>query len=426
MSLGAAVALLLALIDRATLPLPSLSLPNAGLALLLVGAALIVAAFFGEPEERDAPALGVYRWLPEPALIGTPLAALGAALRLHSSFALWVLFPAFCVASILLARDNPRWPSFLRSRWGVFTLALLPSYLVYLLFGVLIGDDPSANFFADFLWPKTPFAISHFVLIWGALWACKRAQLPAMARALWIATGVITLGVIITPLLPLPSAISSDPSGRAAFHVAWAFIGAQAWSSRLFKWRMLLGLWAMLVAVSCVLMGGDIAEILLGLTAYALSEWKPRVELRQLPARRYLGFAVGGAVGAWLLGGVISLWGLAASLVVAALVAWPFVADRIGELIAAGSILIVVARLWEEGVNFPSLLGMILLLASLWLLAEHRRLQALLLLIVAGSLFALRIRAYPEPPLLYWWVGAGAALGAVFAFAVSRREQHNR
>lgn len=254
---------------RVALPLPIPLAPRVGWVLTALGLGLLIASAFAERAEPDAPPSGIYVWLPEPALVGAVLLALGAALALASPFLFWVMTPVVALSALIFAFDNPAAARWVHRRAPVYVLALLPSYAVYASLAVL--DHANEAWWSDFAWPRTPFTISHFALVAGAPLLAKRAWLPQVTHQLWVVTGVILAVVIALPLLPLPAPLSTDLDGRAAFHVAWAFVGAAAWSTAWPRARVLFGVWAMAVAVSCALLGAPLLEILTGLAAYALS-----------------------------------------------------------------------------------------------------------------------------------------------------------
>lgn len=414
-----AILLIAVLAQRVPLPLPVPAAPNVGWAILGVAVALLIASLFAERAERDAPPTGIALWVPEPGLVGAPLLALGAALTWSSSFTFWVVTPAVATAALIFAFDNEAAPHWLHRRFPVYLLALLPSYLVYASFGMFSASNEP--WWSDYAWPRTPFTLSHFALVALAPLVCKRAWLPTVAHQLLVVTGIIVAAVIALPLMPLPAPLSTDIDGRAAFHVAWAFAGAAAWSSQWPRMRILFGVWAMAVAVSCVLLGAPLLEILTGLGAYALSEWKVPQTWRQIPARiggiplrLPLAFTVWAAGAAWLMGARFDWWALAASAAVAGCAALVVSAADVGDFIGAAAGAIAGVRMWELGFTLPSVAGICVLVFAIVLLRDpSQRLGALALIVGAGILLALHVPVYALTTAPTFRVAVAAAVAAL-------------
>jgi hypothetical protein len=424
-----AAALLYGLSERVALPLPIPQTPRVGWALAACGLGWLLAALLADRAERDAPPTGIYIWLPEPALLGAVLVSVGAALALRSPFLFWLLTPVVTTAALIFALDNHESTAWLHRRWPVVLLALAPSYAVYASLGLLAGDSGD-TWWQDFAWPRTPFTISHFALIALAPFLCQRAWLPRLAHQLWVATGVIVVAIIAIPLLPLPAPLTTDLDGRAAFHVAWAFIGAIAWSSHWPRARVIFGVWAMAVAVSCVMLGATLLEIITGLAAYALGEWQvPETwravpdTFRDVPLRVPLACAMWAASVAWLMGESFDLWGLAAAGAVGGCIGLVVAAKSAHDFIAAAAAALAGTRMWQLGFTLPAVAGICILVFAVALLRDPaQRLRALALFTLAGVLLALHVPAYAQLVAPTWRVLAAAGAAALLTgLAQARR-----
>jgi len=417
----AAIALLHLLAQRVPLPFPVPVAPTPGWALTAFGLALMVASLFGERAEADAPPRGVNLLLPEPGLVGAVLLSLGAALAEGSSFAFWVLTPIVGTAALLFALDNPDSTRWLHRRFPVYVLAMVPSVAVFA--GLCLLSPTGEAWYSDLAWPHTPFTLSHFALVALAPLVCKRAWLPRLAHQLWVMTAVLVAVVIALPLLPLPAPLTTDISGRASFHVAWAFVGAAAWATHWPRARMLFGVWAMVVMVSCVVLGATLLEVIIGLGAYALGEWQVPATWRRIPERIGviplrvpLAFAVWAGGTAWLMGARFDVWALAAGAAVAGCAALVLSAETVGDFIAAAAATIMGVRSWDLGFTLPTVAaGTVLVFAIVLLRERTQRLNALGLIVLSGVLLAMHIPVYALGQGPTWRVPVAMASAAVLS-----------
>ena len=252
-----------------------------------------------------------------------------------------------------------------------------------------------------------------------------RVQTRVVATARASVIVVVVTAIIFAAVVALPLAGAVTRADRhSALPVARRFMSrgpslalAAAWSTAWPRARMLFGVWAMAVAVSCTLLDAPLLEILTGLIAYALSEWKVPATWRSLPERFRLPLActLWAASAAWLMGARFCiLRALTAAVAVGGCAAMVIAATTIGEFITAACAALVGVRLWDLGFTLPAITGMCMLVFAIVLLHDApQRLRALAMICGAGVLLALHVPAYAITAPLTWRVPAAAAAALI-------------
>jgi protein-S-isoprenylcysteine O-methyltransferase Ste14 len=255
----------------------------------------------------------VYSLVPHPIYGGFVIACAGAAILSGSASGLWLVTPAValaCAALVLgyelpdlqqrfgarasspwLPRDRVEPPSLLE-RLRIYPVILLPWIVLFEMFNALGKAPDSIPTYLPFemRWPVVEqtellYASTYVVVLLTPLLVGSGSALRRFAQR-----GLIAMALIFPLYLLLPFFVPPRPfhpttalghlllwertphSGIAAFpsfHVVWAFIAASALGDGP-RWKKLLwGVWAALVAVSCITTGmRSVADVLAGIAAY--------------------------------------------------------------------------------------------------------------------------------------------------------------
>jgi protein-S-isoprenylcysteine O-methyltransferase Ste14 len=394
--------------------LPALHEPWAGAALILAGAAVMVAGWHallvhgrGLPMNAFPPPLhvsrGVYRHLGHPIYIGFVASTAGASIAAGSASGLWLITPvvaAGCAALVLgyeqhdldrrFGQDRPRpilslpppgegkpttW-----SRASAYVLVLLPWLLVYEA-AVLAGRPAlavEAYFRFERSWPVLPwteavYASAYPVVLLAPLAAATCRDLRRFCVSGLLATAVngflfFTLPLVAPPrpfvpqgfwgaLLDLERRLEGTSGAAAfpAFHVTWAFIAAAGLGSRFPRLRGLCYSWSTLVAASCLGTGMHaLADIVAGFLVFLFVHRIDRVWGRL----RAVAEAVANSWREWRVGRVRIInhgaYGAAGAFTGVAVAGALLGAEHLGELLAVCSVALVAAALWAQLVEGAS------------------------------------------------------------------------
>ena len=302
-----------AVASRNAVPLPALPHPRAGLLVACVGAALMLAgvgALYaygrGLPMSPYPPPIhvvrGVYRYLAHPIYVGFAVLCFGVALFAESPSGIWLVSPAValgCAALVLgferhelrrrfgdAALRRPRLalppvsddPPTAWDRLSIVLLVFLPWSVAFEAVYRLGVPPDGVEAFLPFergwpvlQWTEAVYGSVYLFVVGAVVVARSQAALRRLAVTGLIATAVVTLIYLTVPLIAPPRPFEPDsPLGRAlmaeramshtvaafpAFHVIWAFIAAEAWSSRSRAAALVGWIWATLIAASCVTTG---------------------------------------------------------------------------------------------------------------------------------------------------------------------------
>ena len=295
--------------------LPAVYSPQAGIALLFAGFALMLAGGRdlivrggGLPMNAFPPPrlvrAGIYRWIRNPMYIGFGLACAGTAVAAGSAAGLWLVTPVVALSSaalvygyerhdlrrrfggealrpplLSLPRDDEGLPT-VAHRTAVYLWVLIPWLLIFYAVQAL-GRAPDA--FGTMLpferdwpvlqWTEIAYASAYVFIPITPLLILRRRDLRRFAIQGGIAMVVVTLAWLTIPvvatnrafvptsapgwLLAFEQAHSKGVAAFPAFHVLWALIAAEAWhanarATRQAWWSWIGWAWGLAVTASCL------------------------------------------------------------------------------------------------------------------------------------------------------------------------------
>jgi protein-S-isoprenylcysteine O-methyltransferase Ste14 len=308
-------------------PAGGFALAAIGFVLLAAGARDLIRRGGGLPMNAFPPPRlvrsGIYRWLRNPMYIGFGLACAGMSIALGSASGLWLVTPVACLAAAALVQgfevhdlgrrfgpaalappllSLPRGdgePPTPVARMAVFVWVLLPWLIAYSAVQALnrAPDAFTTAFAFEQRWPVLPwtealYASAYVFVPLTPLVIRTRGALGRFATEGLLATVIVTLLWLTVPvvatnrpfdpstwggrLLAYEQAHSNGVAAFPAFHVLWALIAAEGWSSnaretRGSMWRSVGWGWALLVSASSLTTGmHTLIEVVSAVVLYVL------------------------------------------------------------------------------------------------------------------------------------------------------------
>jgi protein-S-isoprenylcysteine O-methyltransferase Ste14 len=299
--------------SAATVMLPAVPYPWAGVPLIVLGVGLIAGGMsalmvFGRglPMNPYPPpvyvARGIYRFTPHPIYVGFVLCCFGASVAFESASGFWLVSPVAALALTALVMGYERHDLIRRfgadamhtplvslppdqglapTRWhrvSVYLLVFLPwaaAFEAVYLLGVprdgIVGYLLFERAWPVLEWTEAIYASVYVLVLAAPLIVRTQRDLRTLAVTGLVATAVVTLIYITVPVivpprpfepetllgrgLMLERAMSHTVGAFPAFHVIWSLIAADAWATRSRAWGIGAWVWAFLITLSCITTG---------------------------------------------------------------------------------------------------------------------------------------------------------------------------
>lgn len=298
----------------ALLSLPSIAHPSIGIALAVLGMAIIVVSVvdlrrFGRgwpmspfpPPQRAS--RGMYRVMNDPIYVGSVILCAGIAIAFRSGAGIFLTTPLLALMCIAFVAGHERnatiarfgaapppfihlpersdlWPD-LADRLSIYLIVLLPWWIAFEAVNALgrTHDVRSGWMSIDAAVPIIPWTELIYFLDYAfvlalPLFARTRTQLRRFAIQGWIATTIATIVYLAIPIVLVPKSVPdsifatlmtferrfNDPlTAFPAFHVIWAVIAAASFKK---TWAWII---AAAISISCLTTGmHSIADVVAG------------------------------------------------------------------------------------------------------------------------------------------------------------------
>jgi protein-S-isoprenylcysteine O-methyltransferase Ste14 len=392
-------------------PLPAVRSVAGGAGLIALGVLLMAAGgrelvVRGEGLPMNAfppPRLvrtGIYRWVRNPMYLGFGLACAGASIALGSAAGLWLVTPVVCLAAaalvhgyevhdlrrrfgattltpplLSLPRGNGA-PATAAHRAAVYVWVLVPWVIAYAAVQLLgrapdtfVTALPFERALPVVQWTELLYASAYLLVpltvvvirTQGALarFAVQGLILTVIVTLVWLTVPVVAANRVFVPttfpgrLLAYEQAHSNGVAAFPAFHILWALIAAEGWSSNGrqsdWPWAAVGWSWAVIISVSALTTGmHTVVEIVAAVGLYLIVRnygraWSLARELTERVANSWT---------EWRVGPVRAInhgfWAAAAAgvgLLIAGAAAGP---DRLGAVIWIAACVLLGAAVWAQ------------------------------------------------------------------------------